>query len=329
MSNGLFDVLSWAVGLLVFAALLTGVLALVWPRTESQKLIRKIVHFGPRRPATPKPVSPPPASAGDRITRTVLAASASVVRAGNLEDRIGARLEQAGMRVRPHEWVALCVGVSVGLGLLFSLVGGLAGFVFGLALGALALLAYRLSRASRRARSFTEQLPDGLQLVIGSLRSGFSLSQALESLVRESPEPLAAEFGRAVAEHRLGADLSDALDRLAQRIGSDDLTWAIMAVRIQREVGGNLADVLQTSVDTMRERERLRRQVKALSAEGRLSAWVLVAVPVVIGAFMAVFRWEYLSPLFTDPRGLVLLFIGLVLFLVGIFWLTKLVKVEP
>jgi tight adherence protein B len=79
----------------------------------------------------------------------------------------------------------------------------------------------------------------------------------------------------------------------------------------------------------MRERERLRRQVKSLSAEGRLSAWVLVAVPVVLGIFMAAFRWEYLSPLFTDPRGLVLLAIGLVLFLIGIFWLTKLVKVEP
>jgi tight adherence protein B len=201
--------------------------------------------------------------------------------------------------------------------------------VLGLAFGVLATTAYQVHRISRRARAFTEQLPDGLQLVIGSLRSGFSLSQALESLVRESPEPLAAEFGRAVAEHRLGADLSDALDRLAQRIGSEDLNWAVMAVRIQRDVGGNLADVLQTSVETMRERERLRRHVRALSAEGRLSAWVLVAVPAFLGAFMMVYRRSYLSPLFNDPRGLVMLAVGLVLFVVGIFWLTRIIKVEP
>jgi tight adherence protein B len=189
-------------------------------------------------------------------------------------------------------------------------------------------MVYQMQRIGRRERQFTEQLPDGLQLVIGSLRSGFSLSQALESLVREAPEPLAAEFGRAVAEHRLGADLSDALDRLAQRVGSTDLTWAIMAVRIQRDVGGNLADVLQTSVDTMLERERLRRHVRALSAEGRLSAWVLVCVPLFLSAFMAIYRRSYLMPLVTDTRGIIMLVVGAALFTVGILWLSKVVKVE-
>jgi tight adherence protein B len=189
-------------------------------------------------------------------------------------------------------------------------------------------MAFQMFRVAQRERLFTEQLPDGLQLVIGSLRSGFSLSQALESLVRESPEPLAAEFGRAVAEHRLGADLSDALDRMAARVGSEDLNWAVMAVRIQRDVGGNLAEVLQTSVDTMRERDRMRRQVRSLTAEGRLSAWVLVCVPVVIGVFMGVFRRAYLAPLFTDPRGIVMLIVGVALFAIGIFWMTRLVKVE-
>jgi tight adherence protein B len=231
--------------------------------------------------------------------------------------------------MRSHEWLALRTAIAVGAGLLFALVGALTGFVFGVAAGVLGTMAYEMYLISRRERQFTEQLPDGLQLVIGSLRSGFSLSQSLESLVREAPEPLAAEFGRAVAEHRLGADLSDALDRLAQRVGSEDLNWAVMAVRIQRDVGGNLADVLQTSVDTMRERERLRRQVRALSAEGRLSAWVLIAVPILLSIFMGIYRRSYLATLFTDPRGILMLVVGTVLFAAGIVWMTRLVKVEP
>jgi tight adherence protein B len=320
--------LVYVVAVLLFAAIMSAVLALVWPRSQSQIMLRRIVHFGPRRIA-PKalPAATGPATPSARLTRTVLAASASLVR-GGLEERMQRRLDRAGMKIRPHDWLALRTVIAVGGGVLFALIGGLAGFVFGLALGILATMAYQMSRISRRERQFTEQLPDGLQLVIGSLRSGFSLSQALESLVRESPEPLAAEFGRAVAEHRLGADLSDALDRLAQRIGSDDLNWAVMAVRIQRDVGGNLADVLQTSVDTMRERERLRRQVRALSAEGRLSAWVLVAVPLFVGLFMGIYRRSYLAPLVTDPVGILMLFVGIVLFGVGIFWMSRIVKVQ-
>jgi tight adherence protein B len=200
--------------------------------------------------------------------------------------------------------------------------------LFGLLIGWASTVVYQMLRIDRRARLFAEQLPDGLQLVIGSLRSGFSLSQALESLVREGPQPVASEFGRALAEHRLGADVSDALDRVAQRTGSEDLAWAVMAVRIQREVGGNLAEILQTSVETMRERGRLRRHVRALSAEGRLSAWVLIFVPLGLGLFMFLYRRPYLMPLFTDPRGILLVVGGAVLFLVGIFWMTRVIRVE-
>jgi Flp pilus assembly protein TadB len=164
--------------------------------------------------------------------------------------------------------------------------------------------------------------------VIGSMRSGFSLPQALDSLVRESPDPVATEFGRALAEHRLGADVSDALERLAHRTRSEDLGWAVMAVRIQREVGGNLAEVLQTTVDTMRERGRLRRHVRSLSAEGRLSAWVLIGLPIALGMFMFFFRPGYMAPLVTNPFGVIMLIGGGLLFVIGIFWMSRVVKVE-
>jgi tight adherence protein B len=314
----------------VFAAVAATVLALVWPRSDAQNRMKEIVHFGPRR-ATPQGSEEDSSAspyAGFRIARTALAASATVVRSGGFEERMAARLERAGMNVRPHEWLLVRTVVTVAAGIVFFVIGGIIGAAVGLLVGWLSTWAYQLARTDRRRRQFAEQLPDGLQLVIGSLRSGFSLGAALESLVRESPAPLSSEVGRAVAEHRLGADLSDALDRLAARTASDDLTWAVMAVRIQREVGGNLAEVLQTSVDTMRERARLRRQVRALSAEGRLSAWVLIVVPLVLGGFMAIYRRSYLMPLFNDPRGVAMVIGGSILFVLGIVWMTRVIKVE-
>jgi len=102
----------------------------------------------------------------------------------------------------------------------------------------------------------------------------------------------------------------------------------VMGIRIQREVGGNLAEVLQTTVDTMRERSRLRRHVRALSAEGRLSAWVLIALPLGLGLFMFVFRRGYMTPLVTDPTGITMLVGGSLLFVLGIVWLLRVIKVE-
>lgn len=309
---------------LLFAAIGLAVLALAWPRSEAYRRIRQIAHFGPAR----KVPKPPGESSARTVARTVLAATASVVRTGGLEQRLAMRLARAGMGLRPHEWLLVRAGVALATGVaLFGLAGWVGGLM-GLALGWLVTVLYQTSRVDRRSSQFAEQLPDALQLVIGSLRSGFSLQHSLDSLVRESTDPIAAEFGRAMAEHKLGVDVSDALERVAQRTQSDDLGWTVMAVRIQREVGGNLAEVLQTTVDTMRERGRLRRHVRALSAEGRLSAWVLIALPIVLSLFMFVYRRDYMMPLFTDPSGLTMLIGGGLLFVTGIVWMTRVIKVE-
>jgi tight adherence protein B len=317
--------LAYVLGATVFIALVMVVLTLAWPRSAKHDRIKQIELFGPGRATPPKPED---ASAGSVFARTALAATASLVRSGRVEQRIALRLERAGMRLKPHEWVLLrfCAVITVS-SLLFS-VAGLAGAVMGVIIGWLATLLYQTVKIDRRTNQFAEQLPDALQLVIGSLKAGFSLPQALDTLVREAPEPVASEFGRAVAEHRLGADVSDALERLAQRTESDDLGWAVMAVRIQREVGGNLAEVLQTTVDTMRERARLRRHVRALSAEGRVSAWVLIVLPLALAAFMFFFRREYLAPLVTTFEGVIMVVAGVTLFLVGIFWMSRVIRVE-
>jgi tight adherence protein B len=318
--------LAYAFALLVFGALVAMVLIFAWPRELPIRRIRQVTLFGPRRSRRGTRLDA--ASVPTAIARTALAATASVVRSRGLESRIALRLERAGIGLQPHEWVLLRALVTIGGGIALFVALGPPGVVLGLVLGFVATMLYQTARVDRRASRFSDQLPDALQLVIGSLKSGFALPQALDALISEAPEPVRSEFGRALAEHRLGADLSDALERVAQRTGSDDLVWAVMGVRIQREVGGNLAEVLQTTVDTMRERSRLRRHVRALSAEGRLSAWVLIALPLGLGLFMFVFRRSYMTPLMTDPTGVTMLVGGSLLFVLGIVWLLRVIKVE-
>jgi Flp pilus assembly protein TadB len=323
---------AWAtivVGVMLFAAIVIAVLAIAWPRSVRHGRIKQIANFGPGRVTATTPKVQPEGSAGGAIARTALAATASVVRSGQMESRITHRLERAGMYLRAPEWVLLRTCIAVAGGAAFvALGGGVIGGIIGTVLGWLGTQLYQTIRIDRRNSAFVDQLPDGLQLVIGSLRSGFSLSQALDALVREAPQPVGAEFGRALAEHRLGADVSEALERLAQRTESEDLGWAVMAVRIQRDVGGNLAEVLQTTVDTMRERARLRRHVLSLSAEGRVSAWVLIALPIALSAFMLLYRRDYLAPLVESPVGITLLAGGGLLFVIGIFWIIRVVKVD-
>jgi tight adherence protein B len=153
--------------------------------------------------------------------------------------------------------------------------------------------------------------------------------QAFDAVSRELPPgPLTTEFGRVIAETRIGADISDALERVADRIGNEDLAWAVMAVRIQRDTGGNLAEILLTTVETLRERARLRGHVRALSAEGRLSAYILIGLPIVTGVWMYLTRREYLSVLWTTSTGLMLLVGAVVLVIVGSFWMSRWVRVE-
>ncbi len=182
--------------------------------------------------------------------------------------------------------------------------------------------------AKRRAKKFESQLPDILMLLASSLSTGFSLSQGLDAVARDAAEPLAKEFSRALAETRIGIDVSDALERMADRMDSTNMRWTAMAIRIQREVGGNLAETLRTTAGTLRERESLYRHVRALSAEGRMSAYVLVALPVGVFLYMLKVNRPYVALLWTNAVGIGMLAFGVTMLVVGIVWMRKLVDVE-
>ena len=182
--------------------------------------------------------------------------------------------------------------------------------------------------ASRRRRAFESELPSALDLVAGSLEAGAPLAHALELVASEGEGPLAEEFERSLAQHRLGRPLIEALEESAARVGSRDFAWCTSAVRAQQEFGASLASVFRTLAEFMRWREEIRGEVRALTAEGRLSAWVLGALPFVVAAYFSLANPGYLGVLFTSPVGLVLLAGAGVFMTIGIVWMSRIVKVE-
>ena len=266
----------------------------------------------------------------DAVARSALGLANRVVARQGFEAALRRKLEAAAIPLKSSEWVLVQVAVALGMALaLFLLSGGTAlAALLGLAVGGLAPRAYLRVQKSRRERAFLAALPDTLQLLAGSLQAGYSLPQALDAVAREGQEPVVTEFNRALVEARLGVPLDDALEAIATRLASKDFLWVVIAVRIQREVGGNLAEVLTRVAATLRERERLRRQVQALSAEGRLSAWILGSLPPLFTTYLIFVRPEYLRVLYTDPAGIVFIIAGVLLLAAGAFWMSKVVKVE-
>ena len=240
-------------------------------------------------------------------------------------------LVRADLPWRAGEWlvlrlIAVVIGAAGGVLLLGShpVIGGLIGAVLAFVLPPFVLRFL----AKRRTRKFEAVLPDVMMLVATSLASGFSLLQALDSVAKDAPEPASKEFSRALAEARIGSDVSDALDKMALRMDSHNMRWTTMAIRIQREVGGNLGETLRTTAATLREREMLRRQVKALSAEGRLSAYALIGLPIGLFFYSMWANYDYVSLLWTRSLGLVMLVSGIIAILLGIVWMSKIVKIE-
>ena len=244
-------------------------------------------------------------------------------------EKLDAQLEAAGVSLRSGEFVVATVGAGLlgavlGMALLQRL---LLALVIGVIAAAVPTIVLR-SQLGRRGDKMREQLPDVLTIMASSLRAGHSFLQALDTVAREIPAPANVEFQRLVAEIRLGRPAEDALEALADRVGSADFRWAVLAVNIQREVGGNLAEILDNVSDTLRERATMRRQIQVLTAEGRLSAWVLAILPFGIGIYMFAVNPDYISLLFTTQIGLFMLGTAAVLMVLGILWMRKIVDID-
>ncbi|NYJ74298.1 type II secretion system F family protein [Allobranchiibius huperziae] len=293
-------------------------------------LVGLYVMLAPGPVRLPRERRRPGTDAGPSALTSATAAATSFI--DNLLRRHGggrsaaAALERAGLRVGVQDFILMvCAAAlaSAALGLL--LLGPLLGI--GLALVVALMAKLWLGRlAARRQGKFADQLEDSLQLLASGLRAGHSLLQALDSVSREADEPTAGEFSRIINETRMGRDLSLALDETGKRLQSEDFVWVTQAIAINREVGGNLAEVLDGVGRTIRERNQIRRQVKALSAEGKLSAYVLIALPFGIVAFLAVSNPAYIAKFTQSAIGYALLGVAGLLLVVGTLWLRKVVS---
>lgn len=240
-----------------------------------------------------------------------------------------ARLTRANLPMRAGEWVVLRSIVAFVCTLMgWSLASAIWGAVLGLILGAMAPPLGLRFLANRRAAKFEAVLPDVLTLLATSLNSGFGLTQALDAVAKDAAEPAAREFSRAIAETRIGTPLPVALEKVADRMDSDSMRWTMMAIKIQQDVGGNLASTLRSTAETLRERVKLRGQVKALSAEGVMSAYILIALPVGLFFWMMMANAEYLSLLWTTTYGIMMLVAAGVMLIAGIFWMRSTVRIE-
>ena len=247
---------------------------------------------------------------------------------GDFEERLSMRLSGAGSSLKPAEWLLMHGGIALGAGFVgLAFGGGL--MMFMLFLVGLFMPYWWLKRKhSKRQAAFNAQLAETLTLMSGGLSAGLSLPQAVDTVVREGQEPMASELRRALVEQRLGVTIEDALEGVGDRMESQDFNWVVMAVRIQREVGGNLAELLTTVSDTLREREYLRRQVRVLSAEGRFSGYVLAALPPIMFVYMLVVRRDFVRPLYTTGTGYMLIGAAIALLAAGQFVMSRLTKIE-
>jgi tight adherence protein B len=304
--------------LLVTVALLGG------GRQRQRRRLHRLLHR--YTTAAPQVEATAPAA----VTRSLLQVADRVAARRGVQDKLALALDRAAVTMTPGEWLLMQAGLLCAGVLVVVATGGnlLAALLVGGLLGCIAPGRVLASRGRRRQKRFEVALPDMLQMTAGSLSAGYSLAQALDGVVREGSEPMATELGRALAESRLGIPVETTLEAVATRMASRDFAWVVMAIRVQREVGGNLAGILTTVSTTMRERAMLRRHVRGLSAEGRLSAYILIGLPCFLALYMLTLRRSFIQPLYTTGIGIAMITVALLLLAIGSLLMSRMVKVE-
>lgn len=251
---------------------------------------------------------------------------------------IKSRIARADVKLRVSEYLGLRLGFALLAGaVLYFLMDGAWLFVLLAAIaGSFIPLIYLNFAARRRLRAFEDQLSQTLNLWVNALRSGYSVLQSMEAIATELPPPVSTEFERVVQEVRLGLSVPQALSNMLRRMPSDDLDLIVTAVNIQREVGGNLAEVLDTISFTIRERVRIKGEIRTLTAQGRLSGWIISLLPIGLAFILLAINADYMSQLWVDlpprvgpvPCGWLVIGAGLVMMGIGIYLIQRIVDIE-
>jgi len=307
-------------------ALLIGILALVGYliilRAQKSQWLKKRLdaHISPGRVQK---------QAEQRFSSFAALAKATERALGNMRQFrwLSLMLERSDLPIRPGEFAYIMLGCGFTVGLLAGVISGsVLVFFLALVVGGVLPVGFVQMKARRRLRAFDDQLPDLLVTLAASLKAGHSFRQGIQSVVDEGLEPAAREFRRVLTDTRLGRPLEDSLNEMADRIGSSNFTFVINAVTIQRQVGGSLASLFDMVAETVRNRQQFARRIRALTAMGRMSAYVLVGLPFFLVALMSLVNPTFMSPLWHEHAGHMLLIVGLVMMAMGSVILKKIVS---
>ena len=239
------------------------------------------------------------------------------------------KMQKAGIPLLGTEFLTLLAFSALLTGLFASVITRklFAGVLVALVV-AMAEWIYVLLRTNRREAAFTNQLGDCLMMVANAMRAGFSFLQAMELISKEMEPPISDEFKHVMRDISLGATVERALDDMDKRVSSPDFSLVVTAVLIQQQVGGDMAHILDTISDTIQDRIRMRREVRTLTAQGRMSGWVLAVLPFGLAALLSVISPSYMEPLFTERIGQIAICGAVLMVLIGFFVINRIVDIE-
>ncbi|MBF8983824.1 type II secretion system F family protein [Lutibacter sp. B2] len=247
----------------------------------------------------------------------------------NSSEKLETILNRSGIPLKPEEFILFQWMSATFLGCLFYIiVANIFVLFIGGILGYILPKLFLKHKEQKRLVKFNQGLPDMITIVIGSLRAGFSFLQSLKSVVEESDSPIKEEINLILKEMQYGENIENALYHLQERMPSHDLELMIQSILIQRQVGGNLATILDTIVQTIRDRNAIERQVITLTAQGRLSGIIVGFLPVILGFVISLINPDYIRPLFIHPAGRIMIGIGIFLQIIGFILIRKLTTIE-
>ncbi len=242
--------------------------------------------------------------------------------------KVARDLARANLKLRVAEYYYIRIGMSLGLGVLLFVFRDPFSGVIGFFLGYMLPRFWIGRRIGGRLKSFNKQLPDTIVLISNSLRAGSSFLQSIELVSREGGPPMSEEMGRVVREVNLGLGMEEALSNLVRRIKSDDLDLMVTAIGIQQQVGGNLAEILDTIAFTIRERVRIKGEINTLTAQGRVSGYLVAFLPIGLGAALNAINPAFMAPLFTQTIGRILIGVGAVMMTIGFLAIRKITDIK-
>ena len=245
-----------------------------------------------------------------------------------LQKRVQRDLARANLKLKVSEYYYIRFGLALGVGLVLGVLRDPLSGVIGVVLGYFGPRIWVGRRIGGRLSAFNKQLPDTITLLSNSLRAGSSFLQSIELVSRETPSPMGEEMGRVVREVNLGLGMEEALHNMVRRIKSEDLDLMVTAISIQQQVGGNLAEILDTIAFTIRERVRIKGDINTLTAQGRYSGYLVAFLPIAIAAVLNMINPAFMQPLFTQTIGQILLGVGLVMMTIGFFAIQKITDIK-